>query len=132
MKAASFQYEVTLRLRLDRKEVEELIKACEMHYDHKVRAMSDPKLSERGAVLNGARNTLHFRDEDGGAEWAEIRVTWDDLDTLAKATEIHAPYAHTEGASLQYFMRFQEMMRQIVAERKRIDALKVDPPPSAL
>ena len=113
MERIRFEREVKTVLRLTKKEVEILSQACESHYDAAVRALSLPG---KGAILNGARTSLEFGDEEGKGEWVDVEVTSRQLDTLAKATEIHAPYASTPEATLDFTMAFRELMRDATDE----------------
>lgn len=112
MEIARFEYEVTAVLRLSKEEVERLSAACDRHYDSAVRALSEPG---PGAILNAARNSLSFGDEDGGREFANVCVTRRQLDTLAKATEL------TDLAST---IRCKSLMAAIDEELRRLEALR--------
>jgi hypothetical protein len=113
MERVRFERRVRTVLRLTREEVEILTTAAEAHYDGAVRGLSIPG---EGATLNTARNSLRFGDEEGGKKWVEIEVDNHQLGLLAKATEIHAPYAHMPGADLNFTMWFNELLRDATAE----------------
>lgn len=72
-----FEYEVRTLVRFSEAEVTLLSEICERHYDCTVKYLSLPG---RDAVLNAARNTM----ENG---FAEVRMTYRQLDTLRKGCE---------------------------------------------
>ncbi len=84
MERTRYTYQVISVVRLTAFEVEVLAFMCAHHYDQKVRSLVTPGPE---AVLNGARNDIRYGNDGGPQDYADLRLTRDQLSLMVKAAE---------------------------------------------
>ncbi len=124
MERVCFERTVVTVLRLTKDEVLQLTAACEAHYDGGVQALS--RAGEDG-ILYMARVRLDHGDEEGGKDYADIRVTSRQLDTLCKAVEAwHSPFFQLSGGDLRPSMTLRQLHREANDEWVRLNPETVE------
>ena len=120
MKHTTFAYEISTYVELTGDEIKRLCELSASHYDGLCRSAS-----KVGGFLYGITNQYKWAQDEEPTGTVEVRLTWDQLDTLAKIAEGENRYALVGGTPIfgDLGRQIHEIMVAITAQRIRLNEL---------